>query len=63
MLVADFGSRPHFSAAFSFTAGEVVGKICHTDLRPGPRDADGAHEHVHAGFLLCEDVLDEGADF
>lgn len=28
-----------------------------------PRDADRAHEQAHPGFLLREDVFDEGAGF
>ena len=39
-------------------AGEVVGEVGHADLRPGPRDANGADEQAHPGFLLREDVLD-----
>jgi len=42
--------------------GEVVGEIGHADLGPGPCDADRTHEQVHAGFLLRENMLDEGTD-
>lgn len=44
-------------------AGKIVGKVGHADLRPGAGDADGAHEQAHPGFLLREDVFDEGAGF
>ena len=42
--------------------GEVVGEIGHADLGPGTCNADRAHEQVHAGFLLREDMLHEGTD-
>src|SRR5690606_41960752 len=43
-------------------AGEIVGKIGHADLGAGAGDTDRAHEQAHAGFLLREDVFDEGPD-
>ncbi len=43
-------------------AGKIVGEIDHSDPGAGPSDADGTHEQSHPGFLLREDVLDEGAD-
>ena len=73
MLVADFGIAAAFSAARSVMqtqfapgrpneAGEIVGEVGHTDLGSGAGDADCADKQTHPGFLLCEDVLDEGAD-
>ena len=72
MLVADFGIAAAFSAARSSCrrssplvpneSGEIVGEVGHTDLGSGAGDADCADKQTHPGFLLCEDVLDEGAD-
>lgn len=41
---------------------EVIGKVGHADLDPGPGDADGADEQPHAVLLASEHVLDRRAD-
>ena len=43
-------------------AGEIVDQVGHADFRSGAGNADRADEQTHPGFLLREDVLDEGAD-
>jgi len=45
------------------TAGQAIGEIGHADLRAGPGHPDGSGEQAYAGFLIGEDVLDEGVNF